>query len=299
MINPNDLVRLFHKALDEKWGYIWGMSGQTWTATRQASATRDMTVKYGSRWIGRRVADCSGMFAWAFRQLGGYMYHGSNTMWLKYCTAQGKLSKGARDDGNRMCPGTAVFMYNNGKRGHVGLYVGNGKVIEAKGTRYGVVMSDVFKWHEWGELKGVAYDKELIDKGVMPMVTVKFGDRGAAVVKLQDYLKILGYDVGKADGIFGGQTSAALRTFQSDKGLKVDGVAGVKTWAAIDKAFENKEKPAHEQSDTQTPDYSRNLAYLTRLIADLDKKIGLMEEAQKTVFTELKSSVELLRKAVT
>jgi len=42
---------------------------------------------YGDKWIGRYVTDCSGLFYWAFKELGGYMYHGSNTMWDKYCTA--------------------------------------------------------------------------------------------------------------------------------------------------------------------------------------------------------------------
>jgi len=106
------------------------------------------------------VTDCSGLFYWSFKQLGGYMYHGSNTMWNKYCTAQGKLSGGKRTDGKELKPGTAVFVVkNNTDRSHVGLYIGNGKVIEASGTKVGVVTTDITnkKWAEWGELKGVAY----------------------------------------------------------------------------------------------------------------------------------------------
>jgi len=81
------------------------------------------------------VADCSGLFTWAFKQLGGFMYHGSNTMWNKYCTAKGKLVNGRRSDGKELKPGTAVFVLKNGDdRSHVGLYIGGGKVIEASGT---------------------------------------------------------------------------------------------------------------------------------------------------------------------
>ena len=166
MITTDELIGKFRYALESKWGYIWGTAGVLWTAEKQAAiekttdADRAMSRKYGSKWIGHYVADCSGLFSWAFNKLGGYMYHGSNTMWDRYCTAKGELNKGRRTDGQELKPGTAVFTYNSktGKRGHVGLYVGSGKVIEAEGTKAGVVTSSVSgKWDEWGELRGVDY----------------------------------------------------------------------------------------------------------------------------------------------
>ena len=81
-------------------------------------------------------------------------------MWDKYCTAQGKLIGGKRSDGKELKPGTAVFVLKGtSDRSHVGLYIGNGKVIEASGTQVGVITSDITnkKWCEWGELKGVNY----------------------------------------------------------------------------------------------------------------------------------------------
>ena len=89
------------------------------------------------------------------------MYHGSNTMWNSYCTAQGKLKSGKRSDGKTLKPGTAVFVLKNGNdRSHVGLYIGNGEVIEASSTQTGVIKSKITnsKWAEWGELKGVDYN---------------------------------------------------------------------------------------------------------------------------------------------
>ena len=56
MIKASDLIELFELALDEGWGYIWGTRGQTWTQASQDRATRDMTVRYGQKWVGRRVA---------------------------------------------------------------------------------------------------------------------------------------------------------------------------------------------------------------------------------------------------
>lgn len=160
MIKVNELIALFEKALMEKWGYIWGAAGETWTQAKQNAATREQTKKYGQKWVDKRVADCSGLFYWAFKQLGGYMYHGSNTMFKKYTTASGKLKAGLREDGKPLKPGTALFQYNTSDGyHHVGLYVGNNKVIEAKGTYYGVTTSTPANWSHWGELKDVAYDE--------------------------------------------------------------------------------------------------------------------------------------------
>ena len=82
-------------------------------------------------------------------------------MWNKYCTAQGKLSGGKRADGKTLKPGTAVFVLKGtSDRSHVGLYIGNGEVIEASSTESGVIKTKITntKWKEWGELKGVDYD---------------------------------------------------------------------------------------------------------------------------------------------
>lgn len=160
LILAANLVDKFKYAYDNKWGYIINTAGILWTQARQNAVTDSMAKKYGSQWIGHYVADCSGLFSWAFAELGGYMYHGSNTMWNKYCTAQGKLSGGKRTDGKTLLPGTAVFtLRNNSDRYHVGLYIGNGEVIEASGTKVGVIKSKITnsKWVEWGELKGVDY----------------------------------------------------------------------------------------------------------------------------------------------
>ena len=161
VITTSALIEKFQYALDNDWGYIYGQSGDVWTAAKQKAATRETTVKYGSKWIGHRVADCSGLFSWAFKELGGYMYHGSDTMFRKYTTASGTLKNGKRTDGKELLPGTAVFVWKekDQKYGHVGLYIGNGWVIEAASTQSGVIKSKVTasKWSHWGELNGVAY----------------------------------------------------------------------------------------------------------------------------------------------
>lgn len=65
------------------------------------------------------------------------------------------------------------------------------------------------------------------------MQTLKLGASGSDVVKLQKGLLELGLNLGSADGKFGPKTEAALKQFQTNKGLLADGIAGVKTLTAL------------------------------------------------------------------
>ena len=172
MIRASDLIAGFRKSLEEKWGYIWGKVHEMWSTAKQAQymidyaddPNRQTSCEIGGKWAGHWVTDCSGLFTYWFGQLGGEMYHGSNTMYLKWCAAKGKLTNGRRTDGQTLKPGTAVFTYNEKKSNysHVGLYVGDGTVIEAMGTKNGVTTSKITdkRWTHWGELKGVIFDEE-------------------------------------------------------------------------------------------------------------------------------------------
>ena len=66
-----------------------------------------------------------------------------------------------------------------------------------------------------------------------PSANIGNGSRGAGVKWLQWELNFFGYDCGGVDGLFGMRTRAALRRFQSDKGLQVDGICGQKTKAKL------------------------------------------------------------------
>lgn len=64
---------------------------------------------------------------------------------------------------------------------------------------------------------------------------LRMGDTGPAVCSMQSMLLANKLSLGSygADGDFGSLTAAALRAFQSNNGLTVDGVCGKKTWEAL------------------------------------------------------------------
>lgn len=79
------------------------------------------------------------------------------------------------------------------------------------------------------------------------------GDKGAKVKTLQENLNKLGYNVGKADGIFGDKTDTQVEKFQKAKGLVADGLAGQKTLAAIEKAIKELATPKPEVKPVTKP----------------------------------------------
>ena len=68
---------------------------------------------------------------------------------------------------------------------------------------------------------------------------IRYGCEGSDVKLLQEYLLKLGYDLGKygTDGDFGDCTDLALRAFQKDAKIAVDGECGPKTLAVLEKAL--------------------------------------------------------------
>lgn len=65
------------------------------------------------------------------------------------------------------------------------------------------------------------------------MRTLRNNSKGTQVKVLQWLLNQAGYNAGEVDGIFGKKTIAAVKAFQTAKGLAVDGIVGYDTWSAI------------------------------------------------------------------
>lgn len=225
-------------------GYIWGTDGITWTQAKQWALEDEYnedpaknpslwgSATYGSKWIGKTVYDCSGLIKAICEKYGLKLPHGSNSQYNQYMARKGLLKKGFKENGEELRPGTLVFMYDAKKnnRDHVGVYVGNKEVVEAKGGQWGVVKSLVSRWDEWGEIKGVAYTEE--EEKVANYPTLRKGDKGDYVTMAQQMLAKHGSEL-TVDGVFGSGTQTAVRAFQKRNGLDSDGVIGPKTWAVL------------------------------------------------------------------
>jgi peptidoglycan hydrolase-like protein with peptidoglycan-binding domain len=104
----------------------------------------------------------------------------------------------------------------------------------------------VFQFCVFLEDDGIVGSKtwEALKFGQRPDLPVlRQGSRGVDVIRVQNVLKFNtfskeymgfdGYDFGNIDGIFGAKTEEAVKAFQYDRGLLVDGVIGSKTWKEL------------------------------------------------------------------
>lgn len=113
---------------------------------------------------------------------------------------------------------------------HTGIYLGNGMTIHMANSTDNCVYetTDAGKWKWWSYAKFIDYSKPL---GAKPIITrtLKMGSKGIDVKLLQDQLIKKGYNPGIVDGDFGGNTYSALKHFQADNNIAVDGIAGKQT----------------------------------------------------------------------
>lgn len=79
-----------------------------------------------------------------------------------------------------------------------------------------------------GALLGVVLNDTTIDFSYSYLI--QRGSTGSKVKAVQSTLNCLGYNAGPVDGIFGSQTVSAVKSFQRDHGLVVDGIVGKNTY---------------------------------------------------------------------
>ena len=232
-------------AYAEKWGYIWATSGEPWTEAKQKKLEekyRANPVKYsdyklsaeqGAKWIGHKVADCSGLVKKMLYSLGlTGIFHGSNSQFNKNCSKVGAIKPGMK-----LPIGALIFTGKEGQHNHVGVLTSDTCVTEAQGTIKGVVHTPLSnkKWTYWGLVKGVSYDfipGETSSKTTVKHSTLRRGAKGEEVKELQTILAKDGSSL-EIDGIFGIGTLSAVKSFQKRHGLDVDGIVGPKTWAEL------------------------------------------------------------------
>ena len=78
-------------------------------------------------------------------------------------------------------------------------------------------------------------DYASVEDVTVELAQLRKGAKSETVRALQLLLSGRGFSVGQAgaDGSFGPATDSAVRSFQSKKGLTVDGIVGKKTWTRL------------------------------------------------------------------
>lgn len=107
-----------------------------------------------------------------------------------------------------------------------------GPKIGIYGARYGAIRKKV------EELYGVDLPDQPTELQAWRDALGVNHEEECSALNVQKKLKQLGYDPGILDGFWGKNTERAVRLFQTDKKLEVDGRVGAKTWAALVQATE-------------------------------------------------------------
>ena len=105
-------------------------------------------------------------------------------------------------------------------------------------------------------------------------VTLRIGLSGEAVRAMQTRLIALQYLKGKADGIFGTATAAAVTAFQRANGLKADGLAGKET---LGKLYGADARPQETPKPTATPSPTQEEDALSLAVGDTGQEVVSMQ----------------------
>lgn len=143
------LAAFCEQALAAGTGYVYGAYGQVCTPSLRLSYARQYpdsnlagTPMYeiAAKWDGRRVVDCSGLISY-YVAVNSYGQNPSKRYFIHYTNSTQIAPISSLPE----LPGTLLW-----KPGHVGVYMGNGNVIEAAGTAQGVIASKLSaRWIKW------------------------------------------------------------------------------------------------------------------------------------------------------
>ena len=173
---------------------------------------------------------------------------------IRMCTITDWAEKGPID---KAPADRVLILYKRSKTGkpmgHTGIRLRDGRTVDARGHKAGTVLSPSIAslgWTDYAILPGQT--EEVADVPANTRPTLRRGDKGDAVRELQTMLVAQGYDLPGSgiDGDYGPETRGAVLAFQDDRGLKMDGIVGPETWAALESEEEKAEgKPEDNPLD--------------------------------------------------
>ena len=108
--------------------------------------------------------------------------------------------------------------------------------------------------------------------------TLRRGYTGDDVITVQQRLKELGYYTGSIDGVYGSGSIAAATAFQKNNGLKVDGLTGQSTYAAL---FSSSAVAAGSSGSSSSGSSSSSGAYVKLQSGDKGTEVKKLQQALK------------------
>ena len=169
MIKASQIILWIKKHVGD--GYVYGTIGQTCTTAllKQCQSQYGASMGEGyyqsngdytkgrcGKWLNKWVCDCSGLIKSARKAIDGTWKDVSAQGTYDQCVKRGLINT------MPLTPGCTVYIWSASKNriGHVGMYIGAGQVIEARGVDYGVVITKLSgrAWTHWGLLNWLEYN---------------------------------------------------------------------------------------------------------------------------------------------
>lgn len=198
--------------------YVWSGQGEAgatiteaWIRSRETSAAN--AARAISYWQTQKAAgygdvlrafDCSGLIMYFFQNLKG-MYADMS--------AAGIYAKCQKKEKAALVEGDFVFHHNGERISHVGVYMGDGTVIEAKGRDHGVCRTKLsaYNWNRYGRFE--AFLNEKIPLPETPAPAASKYHINETVKALQSALNAAHGLTLTVDGKFGAKTEAAVTKY--------------------------------------------------------------------------------------
>lgn len=148
-------------------GYVWATDGEILTPELLIKLKGAFGRRYydlndttkAEKWLGKQVFDCSGLIIYSLRQLGfirSYSDFTAGDLFNLHCTHIAFKES--------LKPGDLLFKKNMEGIYHVGVYIGDNKIIEAHSTQEGVILTEGIQgFNLFGRLK---YDLDIPDVNI-------------------------------------------------------------------------------------------------------------------------------------